>query len=202
MRIVKKIHYKSPVADFVSHEFDKIVIRSVLPSIDLLELHIGHGQTSIEENKACLCVEVEKPLFQDMRATDTAIKFEIFRLFVKRALDKEIPGAMEDILVAREMIRKNLGDDVAYMLHLSVIDQVVIDVESYIKLNLPWIIFYGHDEFHSNFFRKLSQNIKYPEYKSITEKLFDCMKKDLTKNSSLEKCTGLYEEALYAGNKV
>ncbi len=201
MRLVKKIYSESPVASFVSREIDKILVHEGLPFYEKMQVEIGQGRTQFLDEVAVLCIDPRNPILLDMdrRAARTLINFELTRLQVKKVIG-EVPAPIEDAVICQEMIKNNRGEDLAYMLHLTANNFDVIDIKSYMRSCLPWIVFSGRDEFHENFFRQMVK--RRPEYERITGKLFKALKKDLMKGDNVEKAAKLYGDAVYAGDKI
>ncbi|MEK6888195.1 MAG: hypothetical protein AABX14_04600 [Candidatus Aenigmatarchaeota archaeon] len=173
MRIIKKFP-KDEKGEFVSRVFDSIITKGDyhLP-FEQLEFHLRDSNTSqVDDEKALICIDYNNPLIQerDQRGVNTLIRHELFRLMFKMNL----PRAVEDVIIGREMIKRGFGDDIFYMYYNRILKMNVSNVEEYIKINLPWIIFHEQDKYNSELLKKIVGKVckkKYPE----TKKLFDIL---------------------------
>ncbi|HLD39245.1 MAG TPA: hypothetical protein VJB05_02955, partial [archaeon] len=173
MRIIKKFP-KDDRGEFVSRIFDRIITKGDyhLPFAQL-EFHLRDSNMSkVEDEKALICIDYNNPLIleKDQRGVNTLIRHELFRLMFKMNL----PRAVEDVIIGREMIKRGFGDDIFYMYYNRILKMNVSNVEEYIKINLPWIIFHEQDKYNSELLKKIVGKVckkKYPE----TKKLFDIL---------------------------
>jgi len=199
MRVLKFAYRNDAASKCISEAFDRVIVQEPV-NFDRVELHLGHGGTSLSNGIAKLCVDSSSDIFKDhdSAVAETAVRFELFRLMIKKIYD--VPRLTEDVLVGREMIKKGFSEDLARMLHAFVACQRVIDLESYIKINLPWIIFYA-DEFKAGFFRSMSEKRHNKRYDSIAKKFFAALQKDLQNNKNLNSVVK-QEMKIRADNKI
>ena len=174
MKIVKK-YEKDETTLIVSKLFDMMIKRNLYPMpFDRLELHIrDYNVTVVEDNKAIICINYNNPLVQekDMRGIKTVIRHELVRLM----LGINLPKPIEDVIVGREMIKRGMEDELFYMYYIYMMRTVYSNrIEDYIKINLPWIIFHGYDDYNSSVLKNLAGALfknKMPE----THRLFDIL---------------------------
>ncbi|MBI3190925.1 hypothetical protein HYZ41_04460 [archaeon] len=134
----------------------------------------------------------------DEKIAETVVRFELFRLFMKKIYS--VTHITEDVIVGREMVRKGFSDDLACMLHAFVVSKNVIDLNSYIRFNLPCIIFYK-DEFQSGFFRSIADKKRDKQYDKLAKNLFCALQKDLQNEKTLNEAVKL-EMKMRADNQI
>jgi hypothetical protein len=158
MRVVKKLDKRNGA---VSAIFDKTISSySFGLPFDVIEFHLRDIDTTIVEGKkAVICLDSTNPLIveNDARAIRTLIMRELFRI----TFSPDFPRIVGDVLAGREMIKRGLGDDLFYTYYNFIMKtKTGATSMDYIKLNLPWIIFRGFDNYNSSFLRELAQKIQ------------------------------------------
>lgn len=173
MRIIKKFP-KGEQGEFVSKLFDRIITKGDyhLP-FEQLEFHLRDSDISkVDDEKAVICIDYNNPLIleKDQRGVNTLIRHELFRLMFKMNL----PQVIEDVIIGREMIKRGFGDDLFYIYYSRILKMNVSNIEDYIKINLPWIIFHEQDKYNSEMLKKIAGKVSKKRY-SETKKLFDVL---------------------------
>lgn len=173
MRIVKKF-VRDDKTEFASEMFDKIMAKNDYPMpFERMEFHIRDSDvTSVDDGSALICINYNNPLVleKDRKGLGILIHHELFRLMFKT----ELPRVIEDVIIGRELIKRGFSDDLLYMYYNYMVNIRVDGAESYIKMNLPWVIFRGYDEYNSEILKKLARKLcrkKFPE----TRKLFNIL---------------------------
>jgi hypothetical protein len=203
MRIIKKLYERSSKTLFVSKVFDSVITRTELPmNFESLELSIGYGLTGIKDNAAKIGIDADDPLLKDndARAVRILITFELFRLVVRRQLEKHIPRLIEDVIISRDMIRRGFVNDLSYIFYIFLSTQRITDIKDYIKFNLPWIIFKNHDNYYHELFYNYAKSRPRADYDVRTRDLFKALAKDLWDMNNLNECIKRYEDVIDAGN--
>lgn len=166
MRLVKKFE-RDERTDFVSSIFDKLIVTDPFPlPFSRIELHIRDYDVTVFDNeKAIICINYNNPLILEMdeRGVRTILRHELFRLMLR----VNYPRQIEDVMVGREMILRGYGDDLFYMYYSLLMKTDHDDTRGgFVKASLPWVIFYGLDDYNSKFLKELVGKIykrKYPE---------------------------------------
>jgi hypothetical protein len=203
MRVIKNIYNNDASSLETSHIFDEVIQSIGLPlSFDSLQFNVGYGFTEIENNAAAIGISPEdlEMVENDRRAIKTMITFEIFRIFVRKRLGVNIPLLIEDILVGRDMIKKGYGNDLTHLYYIFMLKHRVKDKKDFLRLNVPWIIFHGNDEYYCHMFRDLAKNSARFSHGLKTAKLFTALKKDLWNETNLRNAINVYGDVLNAGN--
>lgn len=191
MRLVKKFE-RDDRTELVSRIFDKVITQTDchLP-FGCIEFHVRDSDVSIiEDGTAVICVNYNNPLVleKDQKGIDILLRHELFRLMFKMSL----PRMVEDVIVAREMIKRGYGNDIFYMYYNYAMKTRVNSAEDYMKVNLPWIIFHGYDKHDSEFLKALAKKLckkKFPETKKFVDLLCNLSPKNLSE--AVKECEGL-----------
>lgn len=173
MKIVKKF-VRDENTELVSHIFNKVITSQDyhLP-FEALELNIGDSDiSSVEDCTAAICLDHNNPFVveKDRKGLDIIIRRELFRLMFKM----DVPKAIEDVIIDRELVKRGFGNDIFYMHYTYVMKSRVSSLDDFIQVNLPWIAFHGYDKHDSEFLKKLVAKIskkKFPE----TRKFFNLL---------------------------
>jgi len=202
MRILKQIDKENELATLASKLFDKLVVKPAVPlNFDYLEFNLV-GHTSAEENKIRIGIDIDDPILadKDRRTIRILITFEMFRIFVRRMLEKDIPVDVEDVIIAREMIKRGYIDDIAYLFYIYAAKSEVFDIKSSLKFHLIAKTFVSYDEFYTKFFNDIA-NKKSKHEMDLTVRLFlQVIERDLLDDKNLNKAIELYEAIISAGD--
>ena len=207
MRVTKKLCVRNEKTLFISKVFDDVITRTEFPlNADYIELNVGYGATVVDDEKIVIGIDVNDPLLMNMdaRVIKTLLTFELFRVYVRKMLKIEVPRPIEDIIVGRELVRKGFSGDVSYIFYILVMTHDVADVKSFIRANIPRLVFKNADEFNYKLFHgyedKSSKRKFTAKYKLKTKKLFAALGKDLWDLKNLKKSIQLYGDVVNAGD--
>ena len=166
MRLIKKFE-RDEKTDFVSRIFDGVIIKNPFPlPFSRMELHIrDYDVTVFDTEKAIICLNYNNPLILEMdeRGVRTLLLHEIFRLMLR----VNQPRLIEDVMVGRAMILRGYGEDLFYVYYNELMKSKHEETRaSFLKASIPWVIFYGLDEYNSKFLKVLAGKLhkrKFPE---------------------------------------
>ncbi|MCX6815559.1 MAG: hypothetical protein NT120_01775 [Candidatus Aenigmarchaeota archaeon] len=193
---MKKIRSNSATARLLSKAFEHVVKEKTPVNTDYIELDIP-GSTYIKNGNVYLGVSYSDLIDKDLRTAKIIIRFEMFRAFVKKVIDRDIPRDIEDLIVAREMIKRGLIEDVVYLFYTYVMKNAVFDIRSLMKFYTIPAMFLADGSYENLFYdiaeKKAGKKSKPPK------KFLTSIYKDLTDEKNLEKAIKIYEEMLDAG---
>lgn len=196
MRVIKKLYNKDERTLLASRFFDDVIKRIDLPMrFDTLEFSFGYGSTFVDDSIASVGMDMDDPLLDyDERIIKTMIRMELFRAFYRKTSEKQVPRAVEDVMIAREMIRRGYAEDLVYMFYNFMLSHRIKDAKDFLRFNLPWIIFRGHDNYYSDLFLDMAKSRVRKRYEAKAKQLMDALAANLSVSGNLEKATKLYGE--------
>jgi len=170
MKVVKKFD-RDKRTELVSRIFDEVLMKNDYPlPFNRLEFHIrDFDVTSFEEDKALICLSYNNPFILEMdeRGLAILVRHELFRLTLRLTS----PRLIEDVIVGKELIKRGFGDELFYMYYnLLMKSKHEEKVHSFVRANIPWIIFSGLDDYNSKFLKELVSKLykrKFPETKKL-----------------------------------
>ncbi len=201
MRVVKKLCTKNEKTLFISKVFDDVITRTEFPlNFDYIELNVGYGATVVEDDRIVIGVDINDPLLMNMdsRVVKMLLTFELFRVYVRKMLKIEVPRFIEDVIVGKEIVRKGLANDISYIFYILAMTQSVTDIKSFIRANIPWLVFKGEDKFYHKLFHDYARSET--KYRIRTKELFAALEKDLWDLKNLKNCIQLYGDVVNAGD--
>jgi hypothetical protein len=133
----------------------------------------------------------------DTRIAKILIKFELYRLFVRNVITRAVPSVIEDVIVAREMLAHDHADDLAYLFYAYMARHRIHDQASFLKFNLPWIVFSNYDDFYFDLFFQLARNKQRYRYEHRAKELINALCKDLMDFENLKAAISAYERYVY-----
>ncbi len=174
MRVVKKLG-SDETSLIVSKIFDEVILSySFNLPFDVIEFHLRDIDTTlVEDKKAVICLDFNNPVIleKDTRAVRTLILRELYRL----TFSPDFPRFIGDVLTGREMIKRGHGDDLFYMYYNMLMKSKTGRTSmDYVRVNLPWIIFRGHDNYNSSFLKDLAGKIS-PGKNSEADRLLNML---------------------------
>lgn len=185
MRIVKKF-VRDNKTEFASGIFDRIIASHDYPlPFERIEFHIRDSDITVaDSSSALICISYNNPfvLEKDAKGLSIIIRHELFRLMFKTSL----PRIIEDVIVGRELVKRGFGDDLLYMYYNYMASMRVDSNESYVKLNMPWIIFKGYDNYNSELLKHLAKKLcrkKFPDTRGLLNML--CTLQDERSSSTI-----------------
>src|SRR3989338_2045666 len=176
---VTKVYERDLRTQLVSEIFDMLLVSDSYP-FESIELHVRDmNASSIEDGKAVICVDYNDPFVpeRDVKGIRTLLAHELLRLMFKF----DVPRDIEDVMIGREMVRRGLGEDLCYLYYNRLLQSRPETVEAYIRANLPWIIFAGHDKYNSELLKKLASKVCKKKFacKRLFDFLLDLSQKNL-----------------------
>jgi|GEM_PF-3997591 len=192
MRIVKKFYSRDPETVLVSRIFDEAIRKSTVPlNFSFLEVELGPGETSVNEDNAKVSIDTGSPLLleKDRRLARVIVTHELFRLVARKMVDN-VPRFIEDVVTGREMVRAGYADDLSYLYFIRMMKNEKLADADALSLNLPWLVFWKTDSFYYDLFRSISKRVAAGEKAS---RLFNTMKGNLLDKSILENAVKLYK---------
>lgn len=199
MKVAKRISTRTWQTALISKAFDDFIVKSCFPlNADYIELNVGYGTTFFDDEKIIIGIDEKDRLFSNMdaRLARTLLAFEFFRVYVRKLTCKEIPVFIENVIIGKEMARRGMSADLSYLFYTLVMTEKSDDVHSFLKRNLPWIVFQKNDSFNYELFRSYSND----EISPAAKKLFSKLQEDLFDQKTLDACIKLYEDVLNAGD--
>lgn len=199
MRIVKKLYSDDSKSLLLSRAFNQAIKEIEIPIMfDYIEFKIGYSCSEIEDDKAVFGLQTDDPmLIEDERTARILVTFELYRLYVRNIITRKLPHIIEDVIVAREMLARGHADDIAYLFYAYMAKHRISDYTTFLKFNLPWIIFYKYDDFYHDMFLQLAKSKRRYGYEYKSRKLFAALCEDLMDFENLKKAILLYEEAMH-----
>ena len=200
MRIVKKNYSGDQRSLLLSRAFNRAIKSIDVPiNFEYLEFKIGYDCSEVEDEKAVFGLLPEDPMLNDMdkRSARILITFELYRLFVRNIITRKIPLLIEDVIVAREMISRGHSEDLVYIFYAYMIRHRIKDYATFLKFNLPWIIFYNRDSFYYDLFLQLAKSKRRYNYESKAKELIEALCKDLMDFENLRNAISVYEKTMH-----
>lgn len=200
MRIIKRMYSGDQKSVLLSSMFNKVIREIDIPlPFDYLEFKIGYPFSVVEENRASFGIAADDKMMEenDQRMAMVLIKFELYRLFVRNVITRKIPGIIEDVVVARAMIERGHSDDLVYLFYTYMMRNRVVDHVSFLKYNMPWIVFSGYDLFYHDLFYQLARSRRRLSYEHKAKHLIKALCKDLMDFENLKTAINEYEKYVY-----
>jgi hypothetical protein len=200
MRILKRLYFRDAKSRLLSQAFNEAVKEMDVPlPFEYMEFHVGYSRSEIEDSRASFGLQVDSAMLADAdwRIAKTLIKFELYRLFVRNLVTRKLPSLVEDVMTAREMIRRGHADDLVYLFYVYMARHRVHDYMSFVRFNTPWLIFYGCDGFYNDLFYQLAQTRRRYSYERRAKPLFSALCRDLTDFDNLKAALEAYEHTKY-----
>lgn len=185
----------------------KDVIGNANLNFKSLNICIRNESRSFIINSAAFIILDENDHFirnSDIKGIRAVIIRHISSLIVRYKLNRKPPPFIDNVLINRESVKRGFCNEISYLCYYKLIgmDKKILNLENFLAANVPWLSFYGEDEYYSNFFRKAVKNFKYNlQLESDTRKLFRIMKKNLYNSGNLNKAADEMRR-IYADNKI
>jgi hypothetical protein len=183
MKIIKKIPEKY---SYISNVFDGIIRKNnynlktdrlVICISDENDLEFGESEVLLKLNSKDIFVSGG-----DERGIGILITIQFYRFLVRSKVQTKIKF-IEDLTVAREMIKNGMGEDVMYFYYnrLAASDKKLKNIEDFMAASLPELAFRDLDIQYSELLGDLLPSFKYKkEFALRTRRLFELMEKDLS----------------------
>jgi len=200
MRIGKKLIVKNEKTAIVSNIFDKCIKELGYQFLDRVEFHLGkENKVKLEFPDAYIFLNYNNPFIQesDKKAIKIIIlKKLIYLVIINKYPNKKIPKFILEIISNRELIRKGYDKDLFYYYYLLLIQyepHTVNELSTFMKINIPWLSYYGIDNYDSKTLKKLISIFKYrKEFELQTKKVFLTVKKDLLNEKRVDNAIEAY----------
>ena len=136
--------------------------------------------TRHDNGHAVVCINPTDPLILrgDKDFINLIVRKEIYKSELRKG--ERLPEFLEDILLNKRIIKEGLGDVLESYYYILMNDHMsfkVQDQEKFLKINIPWISFYGMDNYRSEYFKKLSKRFRdVDQFEEMNSKLLEYSK--------------------------
>jgi hypothetical protein len=201
MKVVKNFAARDDNVDRLSEIFDGLVTKMhVIQNLDTLEFHVrDRNIAKLHEMNAIISVDYDDPFVRegDEKGMRALLLHSIYHIIIRKRYDVSMPHFIEDILINRQMILDGYADDVFYVAYIYLLGKKHANFVDFLAISIPWLSFYGLDNYSSEFLQEMMKMIKYDRsYDKRVTRLFDSLKKDLTNETNIMHSIHLYEVML------
>ncbi|GEM_PF-3783482 len=148
MRILKSFAVQDEKTELVSRAFDEIVTTFDYPwKFSKIELHVRDENRMLLKEDACIILLDYNDVFvqqMDPKGISIMILRMMFRA-IYRETHHEMPEAIEEIAVNREMVKKGYGNDLAYYYYTH-------KGKGPLKDDIAWLSFHLQDKYNAELF--------------------------------------------------
>lgn len=194
MRLVKSFE-NDELSGFVSKVIDSVLLETGYNFFDRVEFSLGEDLVEVKDSTAMISLD-KNNLFiteKDTRAARILILQNLELAFLRKYV--RIPDYIEKLIVNRRIV-KRFSDDFLYFsyLFLNKEEKDIRDMDKFLNINLPWLSFYGGDDYNSRFLLKTLDIFKNRKaFQQQTINLFLALKKDLENEENLNNAVKEFE---------
>jgi len=188
MRLIKRLG-NDEISRFLSKIIDSVLIETGYNFFERLDFSLGEDNVEVNDSTVKISLDKNNGFVteKDTRATRILILQKLGLAFLRKY--KKIPDYIENLIVNRG-ITKKFSRDFFYFSYIYLIkeEKDVKDMDKFLNINLPWLSFYGIDDYESRFFLRTLNIFKHRKvFQQRARKLFLALKKDLEKEDNLAK---------------
>lgn len=188
MRLIKRLG-NDELSGVVSKIVDSVLLETGYNFFERLEFSLGEDRVEVEDHTAKISLDKDNTFIveRDTRVTRILILQKLELAFLRKY--NKFPDYIENLIVNRRIV-KRFGNDFFYLSYIYLIreERNIKDMNKFLNINLPWLSFYGINDYNSRFLLKMLSMFKNRKvFQHLARKLFLALKRDLGKERNLAK---------------